>query len=174
MRGLPLRSRLNRKLAWEKIQRWGGGTITTVSPPVLPRWPVAPVSPVVPVAPVSPVCPVCPVYPVAPVVPVVPVVPVAPVAPVAPAGPATGTVTTVAGLSHALKANAISTAENTVAYFMKNSFCMFGMFDENRSPGLIRGRLGLQMEGTSYPRAIPFVGAHTTRTVRRTQRRTRF
>ena len=99
----------------------GAGTTTTVSPPVLPRAPVAPVSPVDPVAPVSPVDPVAPVPPADPVDPVVPVDPVDPVAPVGPAGPGTATtaagVTTV-GLSHALNANAITTAENTIEYFM--------------------------------------------------------
>jgi hypothetical protein len=49
--------------------------------------------------------------------------PVDPVAPVGPAGPGMGTVTTATGfttvgLSHALKASAISSAENTVEYFM--------------------------------------------------------
>jgi len=50
--------------------------------------------------------------------------PVDPVAPVGPAGPGTGAVTTAAGvttvgLSHALKASAISTAENAIEYFMR-------------------------------------------------------
>ena len=49
--------------------------------------------------------------------------PVDPMAPVWPAGPGIGTVTTAAGfttvgLSHALNASAISSAENTVEYFM--------------------------------------------------------
>src|SRR5450759_4711969 len=53
--------------------------------------------------------------------------PVDPVAPVGPAGPGTGTVTTAAGvttvgLSHALNASAISTAENTIEYFMRIPF----------------------------------------------------
>ncbi|AJP49210.1 hypothetical protein PG1C_13775 [Rugosibacter aromaticivorans] len=90
----------------------------TVSPPVLPRSPVAPISPLFPVA---------PVYPTAPVSPGIPVAPVDPVAPVGPAGPGTGTVTTVAGvmtvgLSHALNASTISTAENTIEYFMRILF----------------------------------------------------
>jgi hypothetical protein len=101
----------------------GGGTITTVSPPVLPRWPWAPVSPVEPVAPVFPVDPVAPVSPVEPVVPVEPV---DPVAPVGPAGPGTvttaGAVTTVAGLSHALNASAIIVAESTSFNFMRIPF----------------------------------------------------
>ena len=112
-------------------QRAGGagGTITTVSPPVLPRWPWAPVSPVEPVAPVLPVFPVFPVDPVAPVSPVEPVVPVEPVDPVAPVGPAgpgtvttAGAVTTVAGLSQALKASAIIAAETTSFNFMRIPF----------------------------------------------------
>lgn len=50
-----------------------------------------------------------------------------PVAPVGPAGPGAGTVTTAAGvttggLSHALKASAISTAENAIGYFMRIPF----------------------------------------------------
>src|SRR5476651_10183 len=110
-----------------RTQRGGGeaGTTTTVSPPVLPRAPVAPVSPVDPVAPVSPVDPVAPVPPADPADPVNPVDPVDPEAPVAPAGPGTATtaagVTTV-GLSHALNASAISTAENTIEYFMRIPF----------------------------------------------------
>jgi hypothetical protein len=53
--------------------------------------------------------------------------PVDPVAPVGPAGPGAGTVTTAAGvttggLSHALKASAISTAENAIGYFMRIPF----------------------------------------------------
>jgi len=81
---------------------------------------------VFPVAPVYPVAPVFPVFPVAPVSPVAPFsacAPVAPVAPVGPAGPGTATgtagVTTVVGLSHALNASAISTAENIIEYFMR-------------------------------------------------------
>jgi hypothetical protein len=42
------------------------------------------------------------------------------VAPVAPAGP--GTAMTAAGLSHALNASAISTAENVIEYFMEIPF----------------------------------------------------
>jgi hypothetical protein len=42
------------------------------------------------------------------------------VAPVAPAGP--GTATTAAGLSHALNASTISTAENVIEYFMEFPF----------------------------------------------------
>jgi hypothetical protein len=62
---------------------------------------------------------------VPPDAPVDPVDPVEPVAPVAPAGP--GTAITVAGvttvgLSHALNATAVSTAENTNAYFMRIPF----------------------------------------------------
>jgi hypothetical protein len=71
-----------------------------------------------------------PVAPVLPVDPVSPVDPVDPVAPVGPAGPGTGTgtattgagVTTVAGLSHALNASAITTAENIIEYFMRIPF----------------------------------------------------
>jgi hypothetical protein len=49
--------------------------------------------------------------------------PVNPAAPVGPAGAGAGTVTTAGGftavgLSHALNASAISTAENTIGYFM--------------------------------------------------------
>jgi hypothetical protein len=78
---------------------------------------------------VLPVFPVFPVDPVAPVVPVAPVSPVEPVAPVGPAGPGTGTAITVAGvttvgLSHALKASAISTAENTIEYFIRITFLL--------------------------------------------------
>jgi len=58
-----------------------------------------------------------------------PVDPVAPVGPAGPgtAGPGTGTVTTAAGVttvgrSHALNAVAISTAENTIEYFMRIPF----------------------------------------------------
>ena len=77
-----------------------------VSPPVLPRSPVAPVVPVAPVAPLSPGDPVAPVDPVDPG------------APVGPAGPGTGTVATGAGVtvvdfsvfSHAHSANAIMNA----------------------------------------------------------------
>lgn len=120
-----------------ETQRAGGsgaGTMTTVSPPVLPRSPVAPglpVLPVLPVAPVSPVDPVVPVEPVAPVSPVdptEPVAPVDPVAPVGPAGPGTGTVTTAGGVttvdfSHALNAAAITTtADNTIEYFIGTPF----------------------------------------------------
>ena len=73
--------------------------------------------PVFPVFPVAPVFPVFPVAPVFPVDPVAPVDPLDPVAPVAPAGP--GVVTTVVGLSHALNASAISTAENIIEYFIR-------------------------------------------------------
>jgi hypothetical protein len=74
--------------------------------------------------------PVAPVPPADPVEPVEPVEPVDPVAPVAPAGPGTagpGTATTAAGvttvgLSHALNASAITTAENTIEYFMRIPF----------------------------------------------------
>ena len=50
--------------------------------------------------------------------------PLDPAAPVGPAGAGTGTVTAAGGLttvclSHALNASAISTAENTVEYFMR-------------------------------------------------------
>ena len=53
--------------------------------------------------------------------------PLDPAAPVGPAGAGTGTVTTAGGLttvglSHALNASAISTAENTVEYFMRIPF----------------------------------------------------
>ena len=53
--------------------------------------------------------------------------PVDPEATVGPAGPGTGTVTTAAGvttvgLSHALSASAIITAENTIEYFMRIPF----------------------------------------------------
>ena len=54
--------------------------------------------------------------------------PIDPVAPVAPTGPGAGTVTTAAGggttvgLSHALKASAISTAEDAIEYFMRIPF----------------------------------------------------
>jgi hypothetical protein len=67
---------------------------------------------------------------VAPVFPVAPFsagAPVAPVAPVGPAGPGTaitagaGEVTTV-GLSHPLNANAASTVEIRIEYFMTNAF----------------------------------------------------
>jgi hypothetical protein len=72
------------------------------------------------VDPVAPVLPVDPVAPVSPVDPVDPIDPVDPVAPVGPADPGTGTVTTAGGvttvgLSHALNASAISTAE-TLSY----------------------------------------------------------
>ena len=64
-----------------------------------------------------------PAAPVEPVSPVFPVDPGDPVAPVAPAGPGTGTtvagVTTVVGLSQALNAKAIATAEKTIECFMK-------------------------------------------------------
>jgi hypothetical protein len=105
-------------------QRGGGeaGTTTTVSPPVLPRAPVAPVSPVDPVAPVSPVDPVAPVPPADPVVPVDPVDPVAPVAPAGPGTATTAAGVTTVGLSHALNASAITTAENTIEYFMRIPF----------------------------------------------------
>jgi len=77
------------------------------------------------VDPVAPVPPADPVDPVEPVEPVEPAEPVDPVAPVAPAGPGTATtaagVTTV-GLSHALNASAITTAENTIEYFMRIPF----------------------------------------------------
>ena len=53
--------------------------------------------------------------------------PVDPGAPDAPASPETGTATTAAGfttvgLSHALKASAISIVENTIEYFMRIPF----------------------------------------------------
>jgi len=56
--------------------------------------------------------------------------PVDPVAPVGPAGAGAGTVTTAGGfttvgLSHALNASAISTAENTIGYFMGIPFDCF-------------------------------------------------
>jgi hypothetical protein len=66
-----------------------------------------------------------------PVAPVDPVDPGAPVGPAGPgtgtAGPGTGTATTAAGvttvgLSHALNAIAISTAENAIEYFMRIPF----------------------------------------------------
>jgi tetrahydromethanopterin S-methyltransferase subunit D len=70
---------------------------------------------------------VYPVDPVDPVDPVAPVSPADPAAPAGPAGPGTGTATTAAGvttvgLSHALRANAITTAENTIEYFIIISF----------------------------------------------------
>ncbi len=102
-------------------QRVGGGTITTVSPPVRPRWPVAPVSPVLPVFPVAPLAPVMPMAPASPGAPVLPDEPVAPVAPVAPAGP--GTVITVgaaAGVrSQALSVKTAKAAANAMEYFME-------------------------------------------------------
>ena len=52
-----------------------------------------------------------PVFPVAPVSPVDPVDPVAPVGPAGPGTVTTAGVTTAAGLSQALRAKAITTAE---------------------------------------------------------------
>ena len=101
----------------------GAGTITIVSPPVLPFSPLAPSEPVIPVEPVMPVEPVIPVEPVAPVSPFSAG---APGAPCGPAGPGTGTATTGAGAggtttvprSHALNASADTTAANTIEYLM--------------------------------------------------------
>lgn len=65
--------------------------------------------------------------------------PVDPVAPVGPAGPETGTVTTAAGfttlgLSHALKASAISIVENTIEYFMRIPFNRLTTTTQRRQP----------------------------------------
>jgi hypothetical protein len=87
------------------------------------------------------------------VAPVDPVDPVEPVAPVGPAGP--GTVTTVAGVttvgrSHALKASAISTAENTIEYFMRIPFhCLM------KTAWLTRSTLATLMLCTALRQAQP-------------------
>jgi hypothetical protein len=100
---------------------------------------------------------------VPPDAPVDPVDPVEPVAPVAPAGPGTAItaagVTTV-GLSHALNATAVSTAENTIAYFMR---IPFDCLTKNRSPGQKCGHPELQFQITPYRDAFPFAGAHNGR-----------
>jgi hypothetical protein len=65
------------------------------------------------------------------------------VAPAGPAGPGTGTVTIAAGVttvgrSHALKANAANTAENTIEYFMNIPFdCLTktATWTDLRAPG---------------------------------------
>jgi hypothetical protein len=102
------------------------------------------------------------VDPVAPVLPDAPVDPVDPVAPVGPAGPGTagpgtGTVTTAAGvttavgLSHALNASAISTAENIIEYFMKIPFdCLTktAHLTDLRSPGIAVRKYALCARGS--------------------------
>jgi hypothetical protein len=65
--------------------------------------------------------------------------PIDPGAPDGPAGPETGTVTTAAGfttvgLSHALKASAISIAENTIEYFMRIPFSRLTKTTQRRQP----------------------------------------
>lgn len=109
----------------------------------------------------SPVLPVSPLLPVDPVAPVLPVAPVSPVEPAGPAGP--GTATTVAGvttvgLSHALNANAIAAAVNTIEYFMGIPLSVVG------KPLVQKGRwlpLLIQADSSPYMVSPQFVSAHT-------------
>jgi hypothetical protein len=100
-------------VGWLELIQFAGaeagvpGTTTTVVPE--------------PVFPVAPVVPSLPWLPVAPVPPVLPVLPVAPVGPAGP-GTATGVVglTTTAGRSQALNANAAAITKMGVMGFMLN------------------------------------------------------
>jgi hypothetical protein len=107
---------------------------------------------------------VSPVEPVAPVEPVDPVDPGDPVAPVGPAGPGTGVGTgtttgggvTTTGLSQALNASAVSTAETMILYFMGIPF-VGGKNDlrARRSSNWI-----VPFDSKVFGQSIPFVSAH--------------